>query len=232
MINIVDALIILFLAIGLFVGYKRGAIGMLIGLVSTILVFYLSYYFRKPLAAVLYTRMPAINLGSGFENVFSINILFYNVVAFILLFVILSAIFGIIIKVGNLFSKLVDKTVVLTLPSKLIGMFIGLLESYVFCFIFLLVFSSIAFSNNYINSSKLTNIILSKTPLTTDFNNIHAAFKKINDMKDDNNKDLGKDSLDILKKYNIIDDNMIEKLIDAGKIKEEMSDEKNGETSN
>ena len=230
MINVIDGLIVLFLGIGLFVGYKRGAIGMLVSLISTILIFYLSYYFRRPLATFLYTNMPSINLGSGFENVFSINILFYNVVAFVLLFVVLSAIFGIVVQVGNLFSKIVDKTVVLTLPSKLIGMFIGLLEAYVFCFIFLLVFSSISFSNNYINSSKLTNVILNKTPLTTDFNNIHKAFQKINDMKGD--KNIGKESLDILKEYNIIDQEKIEKLVDSGKIKKEMSEEKNGETSN
>ena len=225
MVNIIDVLIILFLGMGLFVGYKRGAIGMLVSLISTILIFYLAYYFRKPLATVLYTNMPAINLGSGFENVFSINILFYNVVAFVILFVILSAIFGIVIKVGNLFSKIVDHSIVLTLPSKLIGMLIGVLEAYIFCFIFILVFSSIGFSNSYINSSKLTNVILSKTPLTSDFTNIHTAFKKINDMK--GNENLNNESLDILKKYNIIDSKMIDKLIKDGKIDIEAKGDEN-----
>ena len=229
MVNIIDVLIILFLGIGLFVGYKRGAIGMLIGLVSTILVFYLSYYFRKPLASFLYTNMPSINIGNGFENVFSISILFYNVIAFIILFVIFSTAFGIIIKVGNLFSKVIDHSIILTLPSKIIGMLIGLLESYIFCFIFLLFFSSINFSNSYFNSSKLANIILSKTPLTSDLTNIHSAFQKIKNIED--NENLEKNSLDILKKYNIIDSKMIEKLIKSGKIIEE-SGEKNNEISN
>ena len=39
MINVVDAVVVLFLGIGLFIGYRKGAIGMLVSLISTILIF-------------------------------------------------------------------------------------------------------------------------------------------------------------------------------------------------
>ena len=222
MVNIVDALIILFLAVGALIGYKKGAIGMLVSLISVILVFYLSYILKTPLATFMYNHLPYIKFGGIFRNIPSINILFYNVIAFVLLFILLSIIFKIVIKLGNFMSKIVDHSIVLTLPSKLIGICIGLAEAYILIFVLILLFSCFSFSHEYFATSKLSSTMLTKTPFTTDLKDIYKAYNKISEIKHDKNDEK---AIKILKKYNIITSKNVEKLIKNGKIKIERNGE-------
>ncbi len=217
MINVIDAIIILFLLAGAVLGFKRGAIQTLATLIGTILIIILAYYLKNPLSVFLYTYLPFFKLGGIFNGITVINILIYEAIAFLIVLGVLSVLLSVILKITGILSKIIDHSIILTLPSKLIGIAVGFLEAYVFLFVLLFIFSQFSFSNTVLKDSKYTNIILSKTPFTTGFKNSYNAFNEIRDLgNNSNNKDY--EALNTLLKYDIITTDNAHKLVDNGKI--------------
>ncbi len=214
--NVIDVVILLFLAMGAILGFKKGAIQTLATLIGTILIIVLAYYLKNPLSVLMYTYLPFFKLGGIFEGITVINILIYEAIAFFIILSILSVLLSIILKVTGIISKIVDHSIILTLPSKLIGIIVGFLETYVFIFIILFIFSQFSFSNTVLKDSKFTNVILSKTPFTTGFKNSYKAFNEIRDLDNKNNKDY--EALKTLLEYEIITPENANKLVENGKI--------------
>lgn len=214
--NVIDVVILLFLAMGAVLGFKKGAIQTLATLIGTILIIVLAYYLKNPLSVLMYTYLPFFKLGGIFKGITVVNILIYEAIAFFIILSILSVLLSIILKVTGIISKIVDHSIILTLPSKLIGIIVGFLETYVFIFIILFIFSQFSFSNTVLKDSKFTNVILSKTPFTTGFKNSYKAFNEIRDLDNKNNKDY--EALKTLLEYEIITPENANKLVENGKI--------------
>lgn len=218
MINVVDAIIILFLLTGAVLGFKRGAIQTLATLIGTILIIIIAYYLKNPLSVFLYTYLPFFKLGGIFNGITVINILIYEAIAFLIVLGVLSVLLSVILKITGILSKIVDHSIILTLPSKLIGIAVGFLEAYVFLFVLLFIFSQFSFSSTVLKDSKYTNIILSKTPFTTGFKNSYNAFNEIRNLGDNNSSNKDYEALNTLLKYDIITTDNAHKLVDDGKI--------------
>ena len=218
MINVIDAIIILFLLTGAVLGFKRGAIQTLATLIGTILIIIIAYYLKNPLSVFLYTYLPFFKLGGIFNGITVINILIYEAIAFLIVLGGLSVLLSVILKITGILSKIVDHSIILTLPSKLIGIAVGFLEAYVFLFVLLFIFSQFSFSSTVLKDSKYTNIILSKTPFTTGFKNSYNAFNKIRNLGDNNSSNKDYEALNTLLKYDIITTDNAHKLVDNGKI--------------
>jgi len=218
MINVVDAIIILFLLTGAVLGFKRGAIQTLATLIGTILIIIIAYYLKNPLSVFLYTYLPFFKLGGIFNGITVINILIYEAIAFLIVLGVLSVLLSVILKITGILSKIVDHSIILTLPSKLIGIAVGFLEAYVFLFVLLFIFSQFSFSSTVLKDSKYTNIILSKTPFTTGFKNSYNAFNEIRNLGDNNSSNKDYEALNTLLKYDIITTDNAHKLVDNGKI--------------
>lgn len=218
MINVIDAIIILFLLAGAVLGFKRGAIQTLATLIGTILIIILAYYLKNPLSVFLYTYLPFFKLGGIFNGITVINILIYEAIAFLIVLGVLSVLLSVILKITGILSKIVDHSIILTLPSKLIGIAVGFLEAYVFLFVLLFIFSQFSFSNTVLKDSKYTNVILSKTPFTTGFKNSYNAFNEIRDLGNNNSSNKDYEALNTLLKYDIITTDNAHKLVDNGKI--------------
>lgn len=218
MINVIDAIIILFLLAGALLGFKRGAIQTLATLIGTILIIILAYYLKNPLSVFLYTYLPFFKLGGIFNGITVINILIYEAIAFLIVLGVLSVLLSVILKITGILSKIVDHSIILTLPSKLIGIAVGFLEAYVFLFVLLFIFSQFSFSSTVLKDSKYTNIILSKTPFTTGFKNSYNAFNEIRDLGNNNSSNKDYEALNTLLKYDIITTDNAHKLVDNGKI--------------
>ena len=214
--NVIDVVILLFLAMGAVLGFKKGAIQTLATLIGTILIIVLAYYLKNPLSVLMYTYLPFFKLGGIFKGITVVNILIYEAIAFFIILSILSVLLNIILKVTGIISKIVDHSIILTLPSKLIGIIVGFLETYVFIFIILFIFSQFSFSNTVLKDSKFTNIILSKTPFTTGFKNSYKAFNEIRDLDNKNNKDY--EALKTVLEYEIITPQTANKLVENGKM--------------
>lgn len=218
MINVIDAIIILFLLTGDVLGFKRGAIQTLATLIGTILIIISAYYLKNPLSVFLYTYLPFFKLGGIFNGITVINILIYEAIAFLIVLGVLSVLLSVILKITGILSKIVDHSIILTLPSKLIGIVVGFLEAYVFLFVLLFIFSQFSFSSTVLKDSKYTNIILSKTPFTTGFKNSYNAFNEIRNLGDNNSSNKDYEALNTLLKYDIITTDNAHKLVDNGKI--------------
>lgn len=218
MINVIDAIIILFLLTGAVLGFKRGAIQTLATLIGTILIIIIAYYLKNPLSVFLYTYLPFFKLGGIFNGITVINILIYEAIAFLIVLGGLSVLLSVILKITGILSKIVDHSIILTLPSKLIGIAVGFLEAYVFLFVLLFIFSQFSFSSTVLKDSKYTNIILSKTPFTTGFKNSYNAFNEIRNLGGNNSSNKDYEALNTLLKYDIITTDNAHKLVDNGKI--------------
>lgn len=217
--NIIDIVIVLFLLAGALLGFKKGAIQSIASLVGVIAIIVLAYLLKNPVSELMYTYLPFFKLGGIFEGITVINILIYEAIAFFIVLSILAGVLGIILKVTGVISKIVDYSVILTLPSKLIGLAVGFVESYIFMFIVLFLLSQFAITNDFLKDSKLTELILTKTPYTDGFKKSYKAFDEIGEIGkslDDSKKDY--ESLDTLLKYDIITTDGAIKLIEKDKI--------------
>lgn len=220
MLSIIDVVIILFLLMGAVVGFKKGVIKSIVSFVGTILVLILSFTLKNPLSVFLYTYLPFLNVGIAV-----LNILIYEGIAFLILFVLFSSILRIIIKISGIIETLLKFTIILGIPSKILGAIFGFLEMYIFTFVVLFLLAQFNVHNSLITDSKVANFILGKTPFVSSaMDESYKAIKEVVNLNKNytTNQDkdkLNQDGLDILLKYKVLSVENANKLIEKKKIK-------------
>ncbi len=222
--NVVDVIIVLSLAFGAVIGFKRGAIRTGVSFIGLIIAIILATILRHPVANFMLEHFPFFTFGGKFAGVTALNILLYELLAFVIVFAILLIGVGLLNFVSNAIEKALDFTIVLGIPSKILGIVVGFIETYIYVFIILYVLSLPMFNIGIINDSKLTPKILNNTPLLTKYVGTSLdAFQDVYELKDKyNNKDeYNREALNVLLKYKITDVESVERLIDKGKIKED-----------
>lgn len=231
--TVLDIVIILFVLLGAFIGYKQGAITSILNMVGTLLIFILSFYLKGPVSMILFEAFP-FHVQSGiFEGISSINFLLYEGIAFIICEIVLSIIFNILVRVTKVFNKMVNKIVILAIPNKIIGAAFGTLRYFIFGFFLLFICSLIPNTSKFIKDSSFSMGILNNTPILTnvtkDFNNsikdIYALIDKYDDETEVAKESIDYDTLDILLKYDIVSSDTIQKMNENGKIKIDNIDE-------
>lgn len=228
--NIVDAIIIVFLAFGATIGFKRGFTKQLISSLGIILVVILAFIFKNPVSVFLYENLPFFKFGGIFKGVTVLNILVYEVLAFFLVLSILLVLLKILMFISGIFEKLLNMTIVLGIPSKILGAILGVLENFIILFIVLYVLSLPIFSIKELNESKLRNTILKHTPfLSSQIDKSVAVIDEFIDMKekyetatDPNGFNL--EALDLLLKHKVVTIESIEKLLEKDKLQIENID--------
>ncbi len=225
--NVVDVIIVLSLAFGAVLGFKRGAIKTGVSFVGLVLAIVLAAILRRPVAGFMYEHLPFFNFGGLFEGITVLNILLYEVVAFFLVFAILQIGVGLLSNIANTIEKALNFTIILGIPSKIIGIFVGFIETYIYVFIIMYFLTLPMFNIGIVNDSKVTDKILNNTPiLTNTVGNTLDAFQSVYELKDNNEtkEEYSRKSLDILLKHEIIDVDSVEKLIESGKLEIEGSE--------
>jgi len=220
--NIVDVIIVLSLAFGAVLGFKKGAIRTGVSFVGLVLAIVLAALFRRPVAGFMYDHLPFFDFGGLFQGVTVLNILLYEVIAFFLVFAVLQIGVGLLSNVANIIEKALDFTIVLGIPSKIIGIFVGFIETYIYVFIIMYFLTLPMFNIGIVKDSKVTDKILNNTPiLTNTVGNTLDAFQSVYELKDANQtkEEYSRNSLDILLKHEIIDVESVDKLIESGKLK-------------
>ena len=133
--NIVDTIILLGLFLGAATGFVRGFFKQTVIFLGTILVVVLAFLIKNPLSTIMYQNLPFFKFG----GLTALNILVYEVIAFIIAVTILTLILAIIIKITGIIEKILKFTVILALPSKLLGMIVGIIQSIVIMYIILFI---------------------------------------------------------------------------------------------
>lgn len=222
--TILDSIIILFLLCGAVLGFKKGAIKSLVALIGTIALVVISYYLKDLVADVLFNFVPFFKFGGSWEGLVTLNILLYEAISYLLVFIVLSSALTILLKVSGIIEKLLNATIILGIPSKIIGAVLGFLEAVVFSFVILFALLQFNFTNEFVNESSLAKSIINKTPIINIMvNDTYKAIKDIealqNKYKNNPNKDAyNSEILEIMLDYKVVTPELAEKLVNNGKL--------------
>lgn len=220
--NILDALIIIFLLVGALAGYRRGLIKQAVLLVGLIVALVLSFYIRVPVSTFFYKNLPFFNFDGIFNGISVLNILLYEVIAFLLVFSILYLVLRILLAVSGLIEKILRATIILGFFSRIGGMIVGAIESYVIVFLILFVFSQPFINVSGLENSKFCNNILEKTPVLSDMTeNLRKVTDEIEYIIDSykgKDVDFNEKTIEIFVKYDIITQENIDLLKEKGKL--------------
>lgn len=218
---IMDVVILLMLLLGAVLGFKKGFVKTLISFVGVFVVLILSFYLRTPIVNFMYKFFPFFK----FDGYYVWNVFLYESIAFIIMFVLLISILGIIINISGIVEKILNSTIVLGIIFKILGAIAGILEMLVFLFIGLFVVSRFNFASGLIMESKMSRIILARTPIVSNIAGpTYNAFSEIYDLqkeykKSDNKDEFNFKALQSLVKYGVISPEQATELVKNGKIK-------------
>lgn len=219
---VVDVSIILILLMGAVVGFKRGIFKSAVMFIGAIVVIVLAYSLKNPVANLLYSFMPFFNFAGDFEGLTTLNLIIYEAIAFVIVYLLLMVLLRILIKVTGAFEKLLNFTIILGIPSKLLGALFGLVETFLFIFIALFLLNQIPATNSIVTSSSSASHILTASPILSNITkSYYEAFEEVISIKDQNihdKEEYNRRCLEILIKYDIVDKNSVKELIANGKL--------------
>jgi uncharacterized membrane protein required for colicin V production len=223
--NLLDFILIIILIAGLAVGFKRGFTKELVCFLKFALAFVLAFLLKNPVSTLMYQNLPFFSFGGLFKGVTVINILLYELIAFLLILFILMFLFRILLLATSIFEKILNVTVVLSIPSKILGMIVGLVHYFLIIFICLFVLNLPVFNIEIVSSSKFKTPILNKTPFLSnlalkttktiaEFEELKEEYKVSNNTNEFNLK-----TIDLFLKYDVITVKSVDILNKRGKLK-------------
>ena len=186
--NFFDLFLILFILFGGIIGFKRGVIKQIVITFGIIIVLFISFNMKDSLSLLMYKTLPFFTTGI-LNNYSSLNIIIYELSAFLLLFSLLTTILVIFIKISKIVEKLLRVTVILAIPSKILGFILGIIENYLISLVFLVVLLNPTFNIKTLPDSKVSNFILKNTPIVSIYTDKYIdSFNEIKDLLEDKNK--------------------------------------------
>ena len=222
MTSIIDTLIIFILIMGAILGFKRGVIQSATMFIGSIIVIIISFYLKNPLSRLLYSICPFFSFSGAYEGLSVLNLVLYEAISYILVYIVLMTILHVIIKVTNIFETILKFTIVLSIPSKIAGAIFGLLEYFIFTYLMIFLLMQWPTTMPYVLESKLATIVVKETPfISAPLEKYYEAIKEVVSIKDKNREDkneYNKDSLDILLKYDIVSIDSVKELINNKKL--------------
>lgn len=225
MLNIFDVGIILLLIMFLIVGFKNGVIRETFALIGIIAVFILSFVFKGLLGNLMCIILPFFKLSGVIEGFSVINILIYQIIAFMLVFAILLTIYEIFLKISKFIQKLVNLTIILILPSKLLGAVVSLIKGVIVLFVVFIVLMIPLKNSELFTGSTMVNQILYNTPILSQSSNnfintveeIYNLAEKVSN-KEISTNDANLELLDMMLKHKIVNKSTVESLVKLHKL--------------
>ena len=197
MLNILDIFIVLIILSGAYIGAKRGVIKQGVMTIGLFIVLVLSFMLKNPISSFMYKNLPFFGFDAIIENATVLNILVYEIIAFLVAFSILEVILMILIKLSSIIEKILKVTVILAIPSKILGAILGIVEYYLLTFVILFIISQPTFKINnmeIMTTSKLKPIILSNTLVISNMTKSTIdTFNEINKLIENKDKMNSKD---------------------------------------
>lgn len=223
-VGITDAVVFLFLLAGAVVGFKRGVIKSLVNFVGTLVCIILAFFLKNPLSVLMYTNLPFFKLSGIFEGVAVVNILIYEVIAYLIVLSILFAVLKIALMLSGIVEKLLKATVILAIPSKVLGLIFGAIEAYIIVFVVFFILNQIPGTTYIVDESKIGNGILVNTPVLSGImNDAFISFNEIYDLGEEykssqDKSEYNRRAFEILIKNEVISTDNARKLLDSKKL--------------
>jgi colicin V production protein len=204
--NLVDIFFLLIILVCSLIGLKRGFFKELVLTVGYIILLIVSYKLITPTANLI---ISLVKVGNN-----PINLLIYQIIAFLVVFIILSIIFQLIVFLTNALEKLLNITIVLGIFSKILGFILGLVKGVIVAYLLSLLFTLPMFNNiPMFRNSTIKSELLTKMP-NIKLNQIVNEISKL----DINSNDFNKQVLQILIKYNILTKEKVIDMVKSGQL--------------
>lgn len=221
--NVADIVILIALAFGAVVGFKQGVIKKLTDFVGMFVIVILAFYLKNNLSVIMYENLPFFNFGGFIKGIDVINILLYEIIAFLIVFAALYFIYKVILMVSGLIEKILKATIILSIPSKLLGIVVGIIEAYVYTFLVLVILTLPVFKLPYVRESKMANFILDETPILSgvagEMVDIYSDVYEIIVEKDNKtDEQLNDEILRLLIDKNVVTKESAKKLVNRNKV--------------
>ncbi len=222
--SVIDIGIVILLLFGAIIGAKRGFTKALVKSLGFILAVVIAFKLKNVVSEILYLNAPFFKFGGIFKGLTVLNIVLYELIAFVIILSILMIVLKILVMVTGIFEKFLNMTIILGIPSKILGAIIGFIEHYVIIFIVLYVISLPIFDNEFLNQSKYKDKILTQTPiLSKQVDKTVVVFEEFSELKDKyknskNATEFNLETLDLFLKHKIITVDSVKKLRDKDKL--------------
>lgn len=222
-IGIIDAIILLFIILGGLIGFKEGVIKKLSSVIGLVLVVVLAFILKNKLSVMFYENLPFLDLWGVFKGIQILNVIFYEVIAFLIIASVLMIVYRVLLGVTGLIEKILKATVILSIPSKILGFIVGLIESYIWVYIILFILTLPIINIKEVYSSKVANYIMEETPYLSKYTNktveiYNNIYKAVSDKENKTNNQINEETMDLMLKYDIITIESAEKLIKRNKV--------------
>ena len=222
---VLDGIIIILIVLGILYGTKKGFLNGIISLVGLFVSFIMALLLRSVVADVLLKGMPFLKFSGSYKGITSLNILFYEAIAFILVFMFLLSALGLILKITGIIQKVIDYSVVLTLPSKILGVLVGIINALIISYILSFIMLNINSTRSMVHDSKFAPYLLKNTiGISKQTKKYYESTSDINKIIDNCKHEKNKRLCNVLVANSLIKSKIIEKekvieLIDSGKLK-------------
>ncbi len=221
--NVVDVIIIALLILGGVAGFKAGVIKKLTDFIGMFVVIILAFYLKNYISVIMYENLPFFNFFGLINGIDALNILLYEVIAFLVIFIALLFVLKVVLMLTGLVEKILKATVILSIPSKLLGIVVGVIEMYVYLFLILVIVSLPIFDSSFLKDSKMNNFILNNTPVLSGVSekiiDIYGdVYNIIDNRKNKTNEQLNEEILKVLIDKKVVTKESAKKLVDRNKI--------------
>ena len=221
----VDIIVVILILLGTYLGWRKGLIKSLVSVIGLVAIFIISFAIKDKIANILIDNLPFFSLP-GLEGLTSINVLLYNVIAFLVIFILLYCLLNIIIAITGFVDTLLKFTVIWIIPSKIGGAIVGFIESWVFVYLALFVISLFSVTAGFVWDGKVSSFILNHTPVInrltggakTAINEITDAIEEFRNDSEKTTEDLNLRILQIEIVNGVISKEKAQELIDTGKV--------------
>ena len=186
-------------------------------------VIILAFYLKNYISVIMYENLPFFNFFGLINGIDALNILLYEVIAFLVIFIALLFVLKVVLMLTGLVEKILKATVILSIPSKLLGIVVGVIEMYVYLFLILVIVSLPIFDSSFLKDSKMNNFILNNTPVLSGVSeeiiDIYGdVYNIIDNRKNKTNEQLNEEILKVLIDKKVVTKESAKKLVDKNKI--------------
>ena len=222
-IGLIDAIIILIILLGGIIGFKEGAIKKATSTIGLVLIVIISFILKNKISVYFYENLPFIKLWGVFKGLQVLNVIFYEMLAFLVIASVLTIVYRVLLGLTGLIEKFLKATVILSIPSKIIGFFIGLVEYYIWVYIVLFILTLPVINLREIYTSNMATHILEKTPVLSQYTRktleiYDNIYNIVENRKEKTDEQINEEALDAMIKYDIVTVESAEKLIKQNKV--------------
>ncbi len=222
--TVVDIVALILIILGALYGFKKGAIKGLVQLIGLVSITIVAYQFKDSIGNLLIKHLPFFNFGGKVNELYTLNLLVYQGIAFIVVFILLYCLLNILIDISGIIELLLKFTIIFEIPSKIIGAVLGAVEAIFFVFIIGVSMLQFSQTSKYVMESKMVKPIVEKTPIVNMIfrtgigaaENIYEEIDNYQETKDSKETNLA--IIRILVKYDIVKANLVQECIDNGKL--------------